>query len=268
MVYEFVGQYKIYKDDIICLFDKIFNRKYKIEGLDTKIFIDVLPYLTGTYSFEEICNQSNVEEDKVKELIDQLKELNLLKIYDNSSLDLLILNDGHKHSILLQNFIVNNKKLSGCNIKLENLDFFKQREISRCASPLILSINTFHNIEFLKKIEDISIENRVNFINISLFGNKSYIGPLFSIEDGPCSECLNRSNIIKDDDFHEVLGYSYNALSDLVINEIIRFVRERTYVNSFNTVIKIDFSNLELKKTNLYKMPNCEKCKYKQELVQ
>jgi hypothetical protein len=268
MIYEFTGQYKINKDGTIYLFDKTFNRKFRIEGQDTKVFIDALPYFTGTYSMEEVCSQSNVEEAKLKELIEELKGLNLIKSYDNSRLDLIILIDGHKHSAFLQKIIVDNKKLSGCNIKIGDIDSLKQKEVSKNTSTLILSINTHYNKEFINKIEDMATKYKVNFLNISLFGNKSYIGPLFSFEDGPCSECLNKSNIIKDDDYHETLGHSYNALSEMVINEIIRFIRENTYVNSFNTVIEVDFSNLELKKTNVYKLPNCKKCKYKQELVQ
>lgn len=88
MIYEFTGQYKV-KEGVLYLFNKKFNCEYKIIGEDSNIFLDTLPFLTGTFTLEETCKHSDVDKINVLKVIEQLKRLDLIKIYENSKLNFL-----------------------------------------------------------------------------------------------------------------------------------------------------------------------------------
>jgi hypothetical protein len=266
LIYEFIGQYKI-ENGAMYLYNKDTTHKYKIEGDDINILIDTLPYFTGTFTLEEICKRSNRDRENLKEVIKLLKELNLLKIHKENKPKLFIMNDGHSQSVLLQNLIIKRNKLSCCNIQVGKIEQYLENMYTQPPS-LILSISFLYNKKFIKAVEKISIENKISFLNVSLFGNINFVGPLLSFEDGPCSECLDKSSILKNDKYQEVLGDSYMGLSEMIINEVIRFLRYKTYVNSFNRIIKIDFSDLNIEKFKVYKLPNCSRCQYKQGMLQ
>lgn len=266
MFYELICQYKIGKE-ITYLLNKNNHRKYEISGEDIPLFNEVLPYLTGTYSTKNICEYLGINIDDLMIVIKQLNQLELLKESKHSKLTLLLIADEYKQSRSLQDSIINNINLREIDIVLSNIENIEKYKTSY-SSTLILCINTFYNNSFIKSIEKESIKNKINFLNITLFGNKNFIGPLFSFEDGPCSECLSKAEIIKNDEFNEPLGNAYKGLSEFIINEIIRFRRVDTYVNTFNTVINVNFSELTIDKLKVLRLPNCIGCRFKQELIQ
>lgn len=267
MFYELICQYKIGKE-ITYLLNKNNLRKYEIYGEDIPLFNEVLPYLTGTYSTKNICEELGINIDDLMIVIKQLNQLELLKENKNSKLTLLLIADEYKQSRSLQDNIINNVNLSEIDIVLCNIENIEKYKTSCYTSTLILCINTFYNSSFIKRIEKEAIKNKLNFLNITLFGNKNFIGPLFSFEDGPCSECLSKAEIIKNDEFNEPLGNTYKGLSEFITNEIIRFRRVDTYVNAFNTVINVNFSKLTIEKLNVLRIPNCVGCRFKWELIQ
>src|SRR5699024_9313433 len=243
--YELIGQYKINENSSFLL-NKNTQKKYEIYGENVSLFNEFLQYLTGTNSLEAISKELAVNKKDLIEIINQLNELGLLKENKQYNLKLLIVSDEFKQSKSLQKTIYDN------NLPFEKVIINNHKNMEKNIKighpTLILCINSFYNKTSIKRIEKIAIEKGVYFLNVSLFGNSNFVGPLFSIEDGPCSECLDRTNVIKNYDFNEPLGHIHNSLSDIITHEIIRFIKDTTYVNTFNTVFNVNLSELTVKK--------------------
>lgn len=262
--YEFTGKYLVDNNKLF-VFNKLNNKNYEISGEDIYLFNKILPYLTGIFSFDRICTLANVKEELAVEVINHLKKLNLIKEFEVTELKLFLLNDGDLKSKSLQESLMNNGLLK--DIK----KFTKEEELNKFSETddksLILCINFNNNKDFIQKIEFLSLYKKINYLNISILNDRWIIGPLLSYEDGPCSNCLEKSFFLENKHHLSPSILPYETITEILVNELIRFTRQDTYVNVFNTAIELDFSELKFRKTKIYRYPNCKQCKFKGELA-
>ena len=249
----------------LSIINKLDKKKYEISGEDIQNIIKILPYLTGTYNLDRICEITKVDTQLLSEIIEQLKSINLIQEYISNELELYIINDGGYKSIKLQKKLINNERLTDIE-KFEGKDYLEK--VNRISNKsLIICINSDYNKKFIQKIEELSLINKINYLNISIFHDKAIIGPLLSYEDGPCHKCLEKSLTLTSEKYSEPVPLLYDSIIEMIVHEVLRFTKQKTYVNTFNTAIEVDFSDLEFKKTKIYRYPNCNQCYVKGELV-
>ncbi|OFL47461.1 hypothetical protein HMPREF2767_02685 [Nosocomiicoccus sp. HMSC067E10] len=257
MLYEFKGKYYLKNDSIIIRLDSD-NKKYKLESSNISKLKCVIDSLNGFNNTKEIAKKTNLDLKTIESIVMELKAKNLIKIVSKNNHVFLTSDSSWLARGVLENI---SKRISWNN----NFSELSKKTSNIKEGDLIVYINNNLTTE-IDEIEQLAMEKKSNLLNVTLTNYGVLLGPLFTVSGGPCSQCLQNHNFIHQNKYSKSTILSNELYGDLIFNEVINIFRFNNPIESFEKVIEIDFSKLNIKKYEIYQIPGCKRCQLKEEL--
>ncbi|MFJ6207172.1 hypothetical protein [Lysinibacillus sp. NPDC092081] len=230
------------------------NDCFEIDGEDMSNFNKLFPYLTGTVPLIELSKIVGIEEQDLLEFFYELENKGLVMIGNKPFMRASLISEGLDKKKLNELFDI---PTLNHVISITNL-----ADIHSDNTDIVIVIDSDES-EFFPQVQNYLSTIKVPWIKFSFSYSKIFMGPIFFPDGGPCFNCFQSrvSRTEKSAKINKSLGDLESYFAPLIEKELLKFCREKTPIQCFNTEIVLDTEALEIIKYPVFQMPDCLFCR-------
>ncbi|MEH7239426.1 hypothetical protein [Bacillus sp. JJ1562] len=239
----------------------------------------ILSSFNGENSIEEICDNLNVQEKTVQNLLKQLGSFDLLDINNSTSIDkkkynLFILGDENLTDFCKDIILDRNPEIKiSCINDGERIE----EKLNTNIDVVLLLTSTYRN-SLYQKVNDLCYKFNIPLLSGYVDGNKFYMGPFVNpnIKEHCCLKCTTLRILAASPFYDETLVYwdyldkaksenldllkeTKNIITGLFVNELNRFLSDETPL-TYSKQFEYDFTNEKALFHHVLKVPTCNVC--------
>lgn len=227
---------------------------YEIDGEDVRNFNRLFPYLTGTIHLNTLSKMIGIAEQELYANFCELEKNNIVSVNKKPFLRVSIISGSLESKKLKEIFHI--PTLS------EVISFTNLESISKDKTDIVVAFDN-DGSEFFSHVHNHLRSVGVPWLKYSFSYSKIFMGPIFFPDGGPCYNCFQErlSRVEGEVQKNKSLGNLDSYFVPFIEKELLKFCRDNTPTLCFNTEIVLDAEELEIKKYQVFQLPDCIYCR-------